>query len=393
MPIGTLSPLPPISPISPIAPLKPLKPLTGGSTPQGGASPGPAGNGAIGGGVAADDGEFIAAWSPTHRVVNYRRQDGTVLEKSGGSRSWRNFNSGNIISGSFAEANGSIGSDGVMAIFPSREIGRKAIETLLRGPSYRDLTIRDAIFRYAPPNENDSNGYVSFVSQETGLPHNTVLSTLLIGDLRRIVAAIEKMEGWESGEVKDSRVIQPPTGAIVSAAVVAHEWMKIAEREAALPEYDRTEWPDSGPLGHRENPRILDYLNSCDFYASDPAESDEINWCAGFVNYCLENAGFVGNEHPGARSVFWNRMNQFVRLDQPAYGAIAVLRDAPFDDADWDTGTGHVGFIVDSDSDGLLLLGGNQSNTVKRSYYKLPVKDGNGNTTRRLEAIMMPRMN
>ncbi len=392
MPIGTLSPLPHIDPIPPLRPLKPLKPLSGAAAPQGGVSPGPTGISAASL-VGASDDEFTTAWSPTNKVVHYKRADGSIVRKSGGSRAWRNNNPGNIISSTFSSANGAIGTDGTMAIFPNKKVGRKAIKTLLRGPSYRDLTIEEAIFRYAPPSENNSDSYVDFVAQTSGFAKSTVLSSLLIADLRKVIGAIGKMEGWEEGTESDDRTATPPSSVVVGAASVAQEWMRIAEREAGLPQKDRSEWSDSGSIGEQENPRILEYLNSCDFYATAPADSDEINWCAGFVNYCLEGAGFVGTDHPGARSVFWNRKHQFVQLSQPAYGAVAVLRDAPFDDPDWATGSGHVGFIVDTDSDGLTLLGGNQSNTIKRSYYRLPALDPGGTVTRRLEAIMMPRMN
>ncbi|MEL6913989.1 MAG: TIGR02594 family protein [Pseudomonadota bacterium] len=376
----------------------PLPALAAAAAPQGAPPPGPAAAPApahIPGPAPAAAGpdDIVAASVPRPGVVRYRRGDGSILEKSGGSRAWRNNNPGNIISGSFVDAHGAVGSDGVMAIFPDRQTGRAAIETLLRAKSYRDLTIREAIFRYAPPNENDSAGYVAFVVGETGLAEDTVLSTLLVADLRKIVRAIEVMEGWTVGTLTDERDAPAPAPGLVTAAAVAHEWMKIAEAEAALPVHQRSEWPDSAPAGERENPRILEYLNSCDHYAGNPADSDEISWCAGFVNFCLERAGFRGNEHPGARSVFWNRRNQFVPLPQPAFGAIAVLRDAPFGDPTWETGSGHVGFIVDADATGLTLLGGNQSNTVRRSFYALPQRDAQGAVTRRLEAIMMPRMN
>jgi uncharacterized protein (TIGR02594 family) len=163
--------------------------------------------------------------------------------------------------------------------------------------------------------------------------------------------------------------------------------MKVAQKEAALPAQDRSQWADPG-----DNPHILNYFKvGCGWF--DPAEGDEVDWCAAFVNYCLVTAGFVGTDHPGARSFFWNKKSQFIKLSEPRYGAVAVRRYRPFDDPDWTAGQGHVGFVHAWTSDAVTLLGGNQSQTVRLQQYPLTARDSSGAVTAQFVAFMMPAMN
>lgn len=72
-------------------------------------------------------------------TVQYFDEHGNMTIKSGGTKTWRNNNVGNLKyfkKGSFASRNGSIGVANQMAIFPDIETGRKALIKLLKGPSY-----------------------------------------------------------------------------------------------------------------------------------------------------------------------------------------------------------------------------------------------------------------
>lgn len=97
------------------------------------------------------------------------------------SRSRRNFNPGNICYGNFAKRHGATGSDGRFAIFPSAEVGFKALGELL-GAAYSGLTLEEAIKKYAPPNENDTTNYAHLVSQWTGMGLDTVLTPEMCGE-------------------------------------------------------------------------------------------------------------------------------------------------------------------------------------------------------------------
>lgn len=336
-------------------------------------------------------GAFLHARAGAPQTVIYVDAKGRDVIRRGGSRSWRNNNPGNIRKGDFAVNNGAIGDDGAFAVFPDEKTGLKAIETLLTGPSYAPLTLEQGLNRYAPPSENQTSAYVGFVKKETGLKTTAVLGDLRVAEIRRIVKAIQKMEGWTPGaeqpNAPQSGAVAQATGGVSAAIGAAHEWMAIAEREAALPERERSEWADPG-----ENPRILNYFRVAAAWF-EPSAGDETDWCAAFVNYCLIEAGYYGTEHPGARSFFWNRKNQFVRLPGPKPGAVAVRRYAPFDDPEWKSGAGHVGFVTSFGPSTVTLLGGNQRKTVRRLDYPLKTVDASGRTTSAFVAFMMPVMN
>lgn len=146
----------------------------------------------------------------------YQREDGSIETRSGGSRSWRNNNPGNIEYGDFAKKLGAIGSDGRFAIFPSLEAGRKAKEELLfNGKGYRDKTLSEAIARYAPPNENDTAGYQkSVISAAGGV--DKLMSSYSVAERYAILSAIERREGFKPGAVKISSTSAPiPASPII----------------------------------------------------------------------------------------------------------------------------------------------------------------------------------
>lgn len=330
---------------------------------------------------------YVAARRTAQMTVLYTDDQGREFVRIGGSRAWRNCNPGNIRKGSFALANGSIGDDGSFAVFPNRPTGSKAIESLFRGPSYRALSIEKAINRYAPPQENDTNAYLEFVIDQSGLSRSDVIADLPVADVRKIVRAVEAMEGWKEGEERAHRpssgIGSSATGGTSAAVGAAAEWMDVARREEAAGVAE--------VAGSASNPRILEYFRVAASWFN-PAEGDETEWCAAFVNYCLETSGHVGTGHPGARSFFWNKNRQFVSLSAPRKFAIAVRRNAPFGDPAWETGTGHVGFIVGFNSTHVTLLGGNQSNRVREQEFPLVAQNAAGNVASKFVAFMMPVM-
>lgn len=93
------------------------------------------------------------------------RQEGFYVD---GTRANRNNNPGNLEYGSFAISQGATGSDGRFAIFPDADAGFTALKNLLAN-FYHGLTLRQAISKYAPASENDTNAYVNNVSQWTGI--------------------------------------------------------------------------------------------------------------------------------------------------------------------------------------------------------------------------------
>lgn len=132
-----------------------------------------------------------------------QRPDGTV-QRLQGSRNWRNNNPGNIEAGAYANSMGAIGSDGRFAIFPTYEMGRTAKEKLIfEGRNYRDLTLSQTINRYAPPVENNTSWYQSTVLGAVG-NIDKPMNQYTPGERTRILAAMERVEGFKPGTVSNA---------------------------------------------------------------------------------------------------------------------------------------------------------------------------------------------
>ncbi len=115
-------------------------------------------------------GAFTSARQIAPKTIQYVDAQGHDVIREGGSRAWRNNNPGNIRKGSFANSAGAIGDDGAFAIFPDYKTGLKAVVTLLRSTAYTSLTLVDAVFKYAPPSENNSASYAQFLETRDRYP-------------------------------------------------------------------------------------------------------------------------------------------------------------------------------------------------------------------------------
>lgn len=106
--------------------------------------------------------------------------------------------------------------------------------------------------------------------------------------------------------------------------------------------------------GPANNPRIVLYHST----TTGGGAPDETPWCSSFVNYCVEQAGFIGTDSKAARSwhdTDWGR----VVTAAPAEGDVVVWRRVGAGQ-----NGGHVGFFISRDDSGITVLGGNQSNKV-----------------------------
>jgi uncharacterized protein (TIGR02594 family) len=127
----------------------------------------------------------------------------------------------------------------------------------------------------------------------------------------------------------------------------ALQWMQYAIAELGVAEIPG---PDS-------NIRIMDYARFVELQWPDFTE--EADWSGLFVNYVLKKGGF--DQFPGSPLLnqSWASWGVAVPLDQPKFGALAVLSP---------TGgtalTGHVGFVVGFNDKTLTVLGGNQRDSV-----------------------------
>jgi uncharacterized protein (TIGR02594 family) len=88
----------------------------------------------------------------------------------------------------------------------------------------------------------------------------------------------------------------------------------------------------------------------------DP-KSDRRPWAAVFANYGLEKAGVRGTRSVHALSFLtWG-----VPLERPVEGAVAVL--------DYGGGRGHVGIVEGQYNGMIVLIGGNQNDSVSRTAF------------------------
>ena len=124
-----------------------------------------------------------------------------IGNKIGGSISWRHNNPGNIKFGGFARKYGAIQGQsatdgGHFAIFPDIETGRQAMQDLLQGPTYSNLTLEQAMRRWS------GNGYGAEVWNKA-YATNT-MDTITGPQFDNLMEAMIKREGWKEGTMLGS---------------------------------------------------------------------------------------------------------------------------------------------------------------------------------------------
>jgi len=123
-------------------------------------------------------------------------------------------------------------------------------------------------------------------------------------------------------------------------------WLRVARAELGVRNF---------PVGG-SNPRITEYHAGTNIAGYD----DKANWCSSFVGWTLAHCGVRGTGSALARSwLAWGEP-----LDEPLAGCIAVLwREDP---QSW---KGHVGFFLRHEGEQVVLLGGNQLESVREHRY------------------------
>ena len=109
--------------------------------------------------------------------------------------------------------------------------------------------------------------------------------------------------------------------------------------------------------GAQHNPRILEYLNSTELAEKYPSLPDETDWCAAFVNWCIEKVGLPSNNSPLVNP--WRSWGK--ASSPPERGAVTTFL--------WDDGWAHVSFYLGDLGNYVVCLGGNQSDAVWISVY------------------------
>lgn len=131
-------------------------------------------------------------------------------------------------------------------------------------------------------------------------------------------------------------------------------WMEIAKGELGVHETP----------GSKATARIVEYAATTTLHAT----SDEVPWCSSFVNWVLKQGSIPGTN--SARALSW--LGWGTPCSGPALGSVAVIS--------YGGGKGHVGFVAGKSGKNIVLLGGNQSDSVRYSVkspllisgYRLP---------------------
>jgi uncharacterized protein (TIGR02594 family) len=127
-------------------------------------------------------------------------------------------------------------------------------------------------------------------------------------------------------------------------------WMEVAKAEVGQHEVK----------GKAVNARIIEYHQATTL----KSKSDEVAWCSSFVNWCFRKASVVGTGSAAAAS--WTHWGE---ASPTRYGAVAVIYNAGAANSSLSTSGNHVGFLVEETPTHFVILGGNQSNSVKVSNF------------------------
>ena len=101
-------------------------------------------------------------------------------------------------------------------------------------------------------------------------------------------------------------------------------------------------------------------------------ENDEVPWCSAFANYVCWLLRLPRSKSLLARS--WLMIGKEVGLAtaKPGFDVVILKRGSgPQPGPENTTASGHVGFYAGQSGDFVQLLGGNQSDQVKVSSYKI----------------------
>ena len=129
----------------------------------------------------------------------YYYKDGSYLTKENGTVAWRNNNEGNLRPGSLSSSR--IGVDKKnFAVFATPEDGHNAKKYLLfSSSSYKDLTLKDAIKKYAPASDNNNpDSYANFIMRN-GKVENKAMRKYTSDEQERIMSSMKIQEGYKAG--------------------------------------------------------------------------------------------------------------------------------------------------------------------------------------------------
>ena len=162
-----------------------------------------------------------------------------ISVKGEGSASFRNNNPGNIKFGPFAKSQGAVDSGepaldgGTWAKFSTYNQGKEALKSLLRGPSYKDLSMEQAMRRWS------GGGYGAEI-----FPQNVIRGNMKVGGVMKnwsdlVANTIQKREGFipppQLTPEKKELIPKPPTEGMRRASSF---WIRANDANKVFEEYE-----------------------------------------------------------------------------------------------------------------------------------------------------------
>ncbi|WYW01285.1 endolysin [Pseudomonas phage vB_PpuM-SKa-4] len=124
----------------------------------------------------------------------------------------RNFNPGNIRASDKNQWVGEVGQEGGFEKFDTVVHGARAWFKLARKHvSAEGMTLKQLVNKLTPPNENDTSGYVTAVSKETGIDPNQKLDPNDQPTMMAIAKAVFRQEGYQ-GQISDIEMLDAWNG-------------------------------------------------------------------------------------------------------------------------------------------------------------------------------------
>ena len=121
--------------------------------------------------------------------------DGKIVLRTGGNITWRFHNPGRVNQGDYAKANGAIGGNGEVAIFPTYDMGKKAVYELLFNPDseYSKRSVADSFVA----------NKLSYIVKKSGVDKNAILKDLSDSEKDSLFNAIQAAEGFTEGKISE----------------------------------------------------------------------------------------------------------------------------------------------------------------------------------------------
>lgn len=155
--------------------------------------------------LLAEESEFTGSDCPyrvtkvngSQATIKYTLPNNSGFIRSGGSIAWRFLNPGNLRGSDLQCTTIRTKPNGNFAVFTDAETGQLALHKLLtENSSYRDLTVQKAIYKYAPPSQNNTVDYINKL-KNAGINVNAKLSSLSDSEMKKLEEMIMVIEGWK----------------------------------------------------------------------------------------------------------------------------------------------------------------------------------------------------